>query len=184
RVGGVERQSAALEQAAFVLAGFGPGAGRRVRIVLEEHPHAGSPASRQRGGERAALDDIASQVEFAEQARIALERAVRFDIGNRQPDELAFVGRASLSAHEVFLQSLRPGFGRMWPMVRISRPSPHQAHRLAAAEPISISSPEPSAPAMPSSVAILRPAVPPKTRPQATPTAKRIAASRRSLGNT
>ncbi|KQS96484.1 hypothetical protein ASG50_05405 [Rhizobium sp. Leaf386] len=67
--------------------------------------------------------------------------------------------------------------------MRAAAPSTHHAERLAAADPVSITSVPDSVPAIPSRETIHNPAGPPKISPQIKPVKNRDPASRRPFGN-
>src|SRR5690606_37658712 len=101
---------------------------------------------------------VAAEIHPAEQARIAFEAAVLLHRLHGEAGEFAFRrDGGDLPSHaRRSLSSLlsRAALSRS----RVMKPMALQAHRLAAAEPISTSSPGPSFPAIPSSSAIFSPA--------------------------
>jgi hypothetical protein len=79
----VRDQPAARVEPARVLAQLQPHADRLGRVVLEQHRDAADAARRQRRREGARHDHVACLVDLAEQAGIALHRAVGLDEGAR-----------------------------------------------------------------------------------------------------
>jgi len=161
--------------------------GEVTRIVVAVDPPATSGRNSDACGivaagltsECAAHHLVPPQIDLVEQAGVTGKHAV--GVKTRQVDagELAFDARqacACIHRQSSFLLSASGVSARM------TKPTAHQAVRLAAADPISIVSTVLSSTAMPNSRASFTPAAPPKTRPQARPTAKRIAASRRPFG--
>src|SRR5690606_31486715 len=106
------------------------------------------------------------------QVGIGLPLGIAQNQGLRPQGDLTHHGRSFLP------RGMRPPPARSL----VTKPIALQAQRLAVAEPIRTISPGAKLPAIPSSLAIFSPAVPPKTKPPATPTVKRIAASRRPEG--